>query len=190
MPEVNSNFLQEKIIKQAVAILGASQSFPNSGNKLDNVENLCNGFISSAMEEVFLKINWKSAIETVPKTKGNENSFTLVKTNDCIRIISLAPSNIEWYVLKRELYFRGHNLDSGFYYSGKILKQIKLNENIEMPSSFSTLCSFYLASRIAHTLYADSIFTDGMKKQYLNELSDAKISEHFDYHLVNSSKFM
>ena len=97
----------------------------------------------------------------------------------------MAPSNIEWYVLKRELYFRGYNLDSGFYYSGNILKQIKLNQNIEMQSSFSTLYSFYLASRIAHTLYSDSIFTDGMKKQYLNELSDAKISEHFDHHLIN-----
>jgi hypothetical protein len=33
-------FIQEKIIKQAVAILGTTQNIQNAGNKVDNAERI------------------------------------------------------------------------------------------------------------------------------------------------------
>jgi hypothetical protein len=182
-------FLQEKIIKQAVAILGATQYIQNAGNKLDNAERICDVFVSSAIEEVFLSILWKNAVELIPKTEGKVDEFTCLAINDCIKVITIAPSNIEWYVDKNKLYFKGKNLDGGFYYSNRLLKQLQSNSEVEIPNIFLTLCSLYLASNVAHSLYCDSIFTDGMKKQYLQKIEEAKKLHYFDYHLVNSARF-
>jgi hypothetical protein len=182
-------FIQEKTIKQAVAILGATQSIQNAGNKLDNAERICSVFVSSAMEEVFLSVLWKDAVELIPKTQGKMDEFIQVTIDDCIKIIGITPSNIEWYVDKNKLYFKGESLDGGFYYSNRLLKKLQSNIEVELPSTFLILCSLYLASNVAHALYSDSIFTDGMKKQYLQKVEEAKKLHFFDYHLVNSARF-
>ncbi len=182
-------FLQEKIIKQAIAILGSTQAVHNSGNKLDNAERICDVFVSSAIEEVFLAVTWRQAVELIPKTPGQNDKFTDIGINDCIKVITIAPSNIEWYVDKNKLYFKGNNLDGGFYYANLVLKRLQSNEWVEVPSIFLTLCSLYLAAHVAHALYSDSIFTDGLKKQYLQKIEETKKLHYFDYHLVNSARF-
>lgn len=182
-------FIQEKIIKQAVAILGATQSIQNAGNKLDNAERICSVFVSSAIEEVFLSILWKDAVELIPKTEGKDDEFMQVAIDDCIKVISITPSNIEWYVDKNKLYFKGKNLDGGFYYSNRLLDKLQSNIDVKMPNIFLILCSLYLASNVAHALYSDSIFTDGMRKQYLQKVEEARKLHFFDYHLVNSARF-
>lgn len=182
-------FIQEKIIKQAVAILGATQSIQNAGNKLDNAERICGVFVSSAIEEVFLSILWKDAVELIPKTEGKDDEFIQVAIDDCIKVISITPSNIEWYVDKNKLYFKGKNLDGGFYYSNRLLDKLQSNIDVKMPNIFLILCSLYLAANVAHALYSDSIFTDGMRKQYLQKVEEARKLHFFDYHLVNSARF-
>lgn len=183
-------FIQEKITKQAVAILGATQSIQNAGNKVDNAERICSVFVSSAIEEVFLSVLWKDAVELIPRTEGKSDEFMQVAISDCIKVISITPSNIEWYVDKNKLYFKGESLNGGFYYSNQLLKKLQSNIDIEMPNIFLILCSLYLASNVAHSLYCDSIFTDGMRKQYLQKIEEAKKLHFFDYHLVNSARFV
>ncbi len=187
--DVSNMFIQEKIIKQALAILGATQSIQNAGVKLDNAERICDVFVQSAIEEVFLAITWKDAVELIPQKDGKIDAFTNVGVSDCIKVITIAPSNIEWYVDKKKIYFKGSSLDSGFYYSNKILKELQNNTDVDIPNIFITLCSLYLASNASHALYSDSIFTDGMKKQYLQKIEEAKKLHFFDYHLINSARF-
>ena len=80
-------------------------------------------------------------------------------------------------------------MEGGFYYSNRLLKKLQSNIEVELPNTFLILCSLYLASNVAHALYSDSIFTDGMKKQYLQKVEEARKLHFFDYHLVNSARF-
>jgi hypothetical protein len=181
--------IREQIIKQAIAILGSSELVQNSGNKLDNAERMCAVFVRSAIEEVFLSILWKGAIKLITKTEGKVNEFIFVPSiDDCVKAITITPSNTEWYIDDKKLYFKGRELASGFYYSEKYLKDI-LNERIsDVPSMFIMLCSLYLASHVAHSLYSNSIFTDGMKRQYLQKIEETKKLHYFDYNLMFSGR--
>ena len=182
--------IKEQIIKQAIAIIGSSIAVVNSGNKLDNAERICSVFVKPAIEEVFLSILWKDAIKLIPRSAGKSNEFVFVPDiNDCVKIIAISPSNCQWYIDKKKIYFKGKELSGGFYYSDEYLKNI-LNEQItDLPSMFIILCSLYLASNIAHTLYSDSVFTDGIKKQYLQKIEETKKLYYFDYNLTYSGRF-
>jgi hypothetical protein len=57
-----------------------------------------------------------------------------------------------------------------------------------VPSMFIMLCSLYLASHVAHSLYSNSIFTDGMKRQYLQKIEETKKLHYFDYNLMFSGR--
>ena len=72
--------IRQQIIKQAVAILGASDLVENSSHKLDSAEKMCAVFVKSAIEEVFLSILWKDAIKLIPKTEGRIGEFIAVPT--------------------------------------------------------------------------------------------------------------
>jgi hypothetical protein len=181
--------IRQQIIKQAIAILGASDLVENSSHKLDSAEKMCAVFVRSAIEEVFLSILWKDAIKLLPKTEGRIGEFIVVPAIDsCVKVVAIAPSNIEWYIDNKQLYFKGRELSSGFYYSDEYLHAI-LNERIrDIPSIFITLCSLYLASNVAHSIYSNSVFTDGMKKQYLQKIEETRKLYYFDYHVINAGR--
>ena len=182
-------FLRDKIISEAIAIVGSSNYAIASGNRFDNAEKICRAFINSAIEEVYLSVNWPQGIERIPRTKGYAEKFTKVAIKDCVKVITITPSKMEWYIDKKELYFKSAKLEGGFYYSAKLLKDILVNKETDLPYTFSTLCAMYLASAIAHSLYSESIFTEGLRGAYLQKIEETRKLHHFDYHLVNSARF-
>jgi hypothetical protein len=182
-------FLRDKIISEAIAIVGSSNYAITSGNRADNAEKICGAFINSAIEEVYLSINWPQAIERIPRTDGDEDKFTKIAIADCVKVITISPSKMEWYINKKELYFKSDKLEGGFYYSASLLKDILANKQVDLPYTFSTLCAMYLASAIAHSLYSESVFTEGLRVAYLQKIEETRKLHQFNYHLVNSARF-
>jgi len=196
--------VQDKIITQACSIVGSSQYAVNTGHKADSVERLCGVFVDAAIEEVYLAINWAKGIRKIPPTEGSVDKFTQVllpqleylgsrgmeKIDDgAVKIISIAPSNFEWYIDNEQIYFKSEKLENGFYYSTGVLDRVLNESRVNMPNMFAVLCAMFLSANVAQAIYANSEFTEGLRVNYLTALEETKKVHQFDYHLFNSARF-
>ena len=185
--------MKQEIIRKALVFLGInSGGLERSGAKLSKAENLCEEFVGNAIEETFLVAKWPFALKLCSGQAGETGKFTLLdKVSDCLKVAVITPSNLEWYCEGEKFYFKGSRLDSLFYYSKEILQHLLNNNNIyvkQVPESFRLLASLALVSQISFAMYSDSLFADGLKKQYLIKLDEVRRIYAVDYNLVNSGE--
>lgn len=187
--------MKHEIIKKASVILGSYGSI-NAGSKISKSENLCEEFVSSVIEDVVLSVKWSFALKRVDNiagsNDGNYSDFTeITNINDCIKIAVIVPSNLQFYSENGRIYFKGGKLTSLFYYSGRIIEALLCNDNMawrQVPESFKLLASLNLAAVVAFAMYSDSLFADGLKKQYLIKLEQVKQVYSMNYNLTNSGE--
>jgi len=184
--------MKQEIIRKALVLLGGNYGSSQGGNTTSKAENLCEEFVSSAIEEALLSVKWDFALKRVDKIEADTSGFKIVPNiEDCLKLAVIVPSNLEFYTETGKIYFKGGNLTSLFYYSGKILELLLNNDgNIWKltPQNFRLLTALSLASKVAFALYSDSLFADGLKKQYLINLEQAKRSFSTCYNIVNSGE--
>jgi hypothetical protein len=187
--------MKQEIIRKALVLLGSSSSNygdNRSGSSLSKAENLCEEFVNSAIEEALLSVKWDFALKRIDKIEANTGGFKQVpNVEDCIKLAVIVPSNLEFYTEAGKIYFKSGNLNSLFYYSGTIIELLLNNDGRiwnNVPQNFKLLTSLSLASRVAFALYSDSLFADGLKKQYLIHLDQAKRLYNTSYNLVNSGE--
>jgi len=186
--------MKQEIIDKALVLLGSNSGVSNmpSGTAISKAENLCEKFINAAIEEVVLSIKWDFALKRMDKIDADTNGFKEVPNiEDCIKLAVIVPSNLEFYVELGKIYFKGGNLTSLFYYSGKILELLLNNDGRVWkltPQNFKLLASLSLASKVAFNLYSDSLFADGLNKQYLLHLERVRRTFSMGYNLVNSGE--
>jgi hypothetical protein len=58
----------------------------------------------------------------------------------------------------------------------------------QVPESFKLLAALSLVSQISFAMYSDSLFSDGLKKQYLIKLEEVRRIYSMDYNMVNSGE--
>jgi hypothetical protein len=187
--------MKQEITRKALVLLGSNSSnygSTSSGSSATKAENLCEEFVNSAIEEALLSVKWDFALKRVDKIEGNSSEFKAVSgIEDCIKLAVIVPSNLEFYVESGKIYFKGGNLNSLFYYSGKIIELLINNDGrawSSTPQNFRLLTALSLASKVAFALYSDSLFADGLKKQYLIHLDQAKRLYNIGYNIVNSGE--
>lgn len=191
--------MKQEIIRKALTLLGTSSgALSNSGSKISKAENLCEEFVLPAIEETFLTVKWPFALRRVDNIENileagkfaEADKFKEVEgIDDCMKVAVIVPSNLEWYIEAGKIYFKGKKLNSLFYHSRTNLEHL-LNNNsayiVQVPESFKLLSSLSLVSQISFAMYSDSLFADGLKKQYLIKLDEARRIYSVDYNLVNS----
>ena len=184
--------MKQDIIKKAITILG-SYSGINAGTRISKCENLCEEFVSSAIEDTVLSVKWSFALKRVDNIDNNNaNGFTeIAGINDSIKLAVIVPSNLQFYTENGKIYFKGGKISSLFYYSRKIIDNMLCNDsNIwkQVPESFKLLSSLNLAAMVAFAMYSDSLFADGLKKQYLIKLEQTRQVYSLNYNLTNSGE--
>jgi|GEM_PF-1943873 len=187
--------MKQEIIRKALVLLGSNSGnyeSRQSGNSLSKAENLCEEFINSSIEEAFLSVKWDFALKRVDNIENDGDKFKQVpNTLDCLKIAVIVPSNLEFYTESGSIYFKGGNLVSAIYYSGKVIELLLQGDGriwSNTPQNFKLLVSLSLASKVAFALYSDSLFADGLKKQYLISLEQAKRTFSIGYNIVNSGE--
>ena len=182
--------MQNVIIKKAVILLGSSGGLEGS-SKTSKAENLCEEFASSVIEETLLAVKWPFALKRIDNIEGESGVFKEIpEVNDCLKVAVIAPSNLEWYIEGEKIYFKGEHLSSIFYYPKRVLAGLLNNDSSItrlVPESFKLLAALSLASQVSFATYADSIFTDGLKKQYLIKLDEVRRIYSVDYNIINSA---
>ena len=183
--------MKHEIIKKAIIILG-SYSGINSSSKTSKSENLCEEFVASVIEDTILSVKWSFALKRIDNIEGNTSSFTeIANVDDCIKLAVIVPSNLQFYLESGRIYFKGDRLTSIFYYSKRIIDNLLSNDSIfwrQVPESFKMLASLNLATQVAFAMYSDSLFADGLKKQYLLKLEQIRQIYSIDYNLINSGE--
>lgn len=185
--------MKQDIVKKATIILGAYNGI-NGDSKTSKCEHLCEEFVASAIEDTTLSIKWSFALRRVDniENKGNAKDFTeIADINDCIKLAVIVPSNLEFYLDSGKIYFKGGKLHSLFYYAKKIIDNMLMNDNLiwkQVPESFKQLCGLNLVAQVAFAMYSDSLFADGLKKQYLIKLEQTRQVYSLNYNLTNSGE--
>ena len=182
---------KEQIISQASIIVGSGQFSIGSSERVSKIRNLSEAFVDSVMEDIFLSVKWNFAIKNSNVITSNINIsiFSDSGINDCLKVVSIIPGNVEWYIDNKKLFFKGR-VDRVFYYSDTVLQEIlSYGYNKNLPSTYINLCGLSLASQIAHSMYSDSVFTDGLKAQYLRKLDEVKRVHYFECNIENSANF-
>lgn len=186
--------MKQEIIKKAVVILGANGGISSGGGRISKAEELCEEFVNPAIEETLLTVKWSFALQRVDniEAKDSRNSFTIVPhINNCVKCAVIVPSNLQFYTEAGKIYFKGGKLTSLFFYSQKIIDNL-LNDCSatwqQVPSSFKLLAALSLAAQVSFAMYSDSLFTDGLKKQYLIKLEETRRIYSVDYNLINSGE--
>jgi len=189
--------LKNEIIRKSLVLIGAAASgISSSGNKTSKAETLANEFVDSAIEETMLAVRWNFALKQVRNINtsvidGNNGKefIQIADITDCLKVAVIVPSNLEWYVEQGRIYFQGKKVETIFYYSAELLEQLLSNDQQLMrivPTGFVSLASLSLAAQIAFALYSDSVFADGLRRQYLLKLEEMRQTYSIDYNLVNS----
>ncbi len=185
--------MKQEIIRKALVLLGInSGNLERVGGKVTKAEHLCSEFASHAIEETFLAARWSFALKLAGSQKGEAGRFVeLAGVSDCIKPAVIVPSNLEWYCQADKLYFKGARLDSVFYYSRELLKQL-LSFDVrlarQVPESFRLLSALSLVGQVGFALYSDSLFVEAFRKQYLLKLEEVRRIYTVDYNLVNSGE--
>lgn len=182
--------MQNVIIKKALVLLGSGSGSLEDSGKNSKAENLCEEFVGSSIEETMLAVRWAFALKRVSNIEGENQEFREVpQVNDCLKIAVIAPSNLEWYTKEGKVYFKG-NMSTMFYYPKRVLDGL-LNNDIgitrQVPESFKLLSALSLAAQVSFALYSDSIFTEGLRKQYLLKLDEVRRVYSVDCNIVNSA---
>ncbi|WP_250311003.1 hypothetical protein [Rickettsia endosymbiont of Oedothorax gibbosus] len=189
------NYRETGIIKKAVVILGANGGISSSSGRISKAEELCEEFVNTAIEDTVLTVKWSFALKRVDNIEAHEitgNNFTEVANiNDCIKCAVIVPSNLQFYTEAGKIYFKGGKLTSLFYYSKRIIDNLLNNDTTtwqQVPSGFKLLAALSLAWQVSFAMYSDSLFTDGLKKQYLIKLDETTRIYSVDYNLINSGE--
>ncbi|WP_425362784.1 hypothetical protein [Candidatus Tisiphia endosymbiont of Hybos culiciformis] len=185
--------MKYEIIKKAVVLLGSNVGISSiGGGRVSKAEELCEEFVNPAIEDTILMVKWSFALRRVDNIEGNRQNFTEVPDiNDCIKCAVIVPSNLQFYTEAGKIYFKGGKLTSLFYYSRKIVDNLLNNDTTiwqQVPASFKLLAALSLASQVSFAMYSDSIFADGLKKQYLIKLEETRRIYAVDYNLINSGE--
>lgn len=182
--------IRTEIIKKALVIAGSSLSSSVSGSKYSKAEMLAEEFADSSIEEVLLSASWDFAINHIREVAGDLEQFTeITGVTDCLKVDMINPSNLEWYTENGRIYFKGNRLDNIFYHSGNVLQRLlEGDRTLQIPSSFKFLVALSLASQISFALYSDSIFTEGLRRQYLLKLEEVRNLYSLDCNIVNSGR--
>lgn len=187
--------MKQEIIKKAVVILGANGGISSSSGRISKAEELCEEFVNTAIEDTVLTVKWSFALKRVDNIEAYEitgNNFTEVANiNDCIKCAVIVPSNLQFYTEAGRIYFKGGKLTSLFYYSKRIIDNLLNNDTTtwqQVPSGFKLLAALSLAWQVSFAMYSDSLFTDGLKKQYLIKLDETTRIYSVDYNLINSGE--
>ncbi|HJD55392.1 MAG TPA: hypothetical protein LFW21_01825 [Rickettsia endosymbiont of Pyrocoelia pectoralis] len=186
--------MKQEIIHKALVLLGSNSGISNmpSGTANSKAENLCQEFVSSAIEEVALSVKWDFVLKRIDNIDGANSEFKEIENiRDCIKVAVIVPSNREFYVETGKIYFKGDSLTSLFYYSKTVIDLLLQSDGIAwqiVPQSFKLLASLNLAAQTAFAMYSDSLFADGLKKQYLIRLEEARRIYSIGYNLVNSGE--
>jgi hypothetical protein len=185
-----------EIIKKAVVLLGSNVSISSiGGGRVSKAEELCEEFVNPAIEDTILMVKWSFAlrrVDNIEANKANRHNFTEVpEINDCIKCAVIVPSNLQFYTEAGKIYFKGGKLTSLFYYSRNIVDNLLNNDTTiwqQVPASFKLLAALSLASQVSFAMYSDSLFADGLKKQYLIKLEETRRIYAVDYNLINSGE--
>nr|WP_253308260.1 hypothetical protein [Rickettsia endosymbiont of Ceutorhynchus assimilis] len=187
--------MKEEIIRKALVLLGSNSNIQGNisgGNAANKAENLCEEFVEAAIEENVLSVKWGFALKRIDNIEGEESSFKPIPgINDCVKVAVIVPSNLEFYIESGRVYFKGGKLTSIFYYSQQSIELLLDNDKTawrQIPQSFKLLCSLGLASQVAFAMYSDSLFADGLKRQYLIRLEEARRIHSIGYNLINSGE--
>nr|WP_253307819.1 hypothetical protein [Rickettsia endosymbiont of Ceutorhynchus assimilis] len=187
--------MKQEIIRKAIVVLGSSSNIQSSiqnGNAASKAENLCEEFVEASIEESILSVKWGFALKRVDNIEGEATGFKLLPDiTDCVKVAVIVPSNLEFYIEAGRIYFKGNRLTSIFYYSGKVIELLLTGDGIawqNVPQSFKLLASLGLAAQVAFAMYSDSLFADGLKRQYLIRLEEARRIHSIGYNLVNSGE--
>ena len=188
--------LKEQILSQASVIIGNGRFNEGTSIKVDRTRDVSEVFIDSIMEDVFLSVRWNFAISRWDNSKNltSPREFKETGITDCLKVVSIIDGICEWYITDERLYFQGENLKQIFYYSGNKLKEIIESSNTrgrgaKLPFSYINVCGIALASEIAHSIYGDSVLTEGLKAQYLRKLNEMKQIHQFDCNIDNAGNF-
>jgi len=187
--------MKADIIRKAVIILGSYQGTNNQGmyssSKITRAEQLAEEFINSIIEEVTLAVKWSFALKQLRNIEGSTEFTVIEHITDCIKIAVISPSNIQFYLDQGRIYFKGSRISSLFYYSrdfinGLLADDLRIWQQVT--EAFKLLTALNLAASIAFAMYCDSLFADGLKKQYLIKLEQTKQIYSFNYNLDNSGE--
>ncbi|MCC8372028.1 MAG: hypothetical protein LN568_04750 [Rickettsia endosymbiont of Pseudomimeciton antennatum] len=188
--------MKYEIIKKAVVLLGSNVGISSiGGGRVSKAEELCEEFVNPAIEDTVLMVKWSFAlrrVDNIEANKDNRNNFTEIPDiNDCIKCAVIVPSNLQFYTEAGKIYFKGGKLTSLFYYSRNVVDNLLENNRTiwqQVPASFKLLAALSLASQVSFAMYSDSVFTDGLKKQYLIKLEETRRIYGVDYNLINSGE--
>lgn len=185
--------MKAAISQKAMVLLGASNSNLAGSSKIAKTEHLCEELVTGAIEEVTLAVKWSFALKRVASVDNDrQGEFKAIEgVTDCIKVAIITPSNLEWYTGSGRIYFKGNKLSTLFYYSKSLLDSLLSGEpaiSRQVPESFKLLAALSLASQVSFALYADSVFTDGLKKQFLLKLEEVRRTYSIDYNLINSAE--
>jgi len=184
--------MKQDIIRKATIILGSYGGINSGSSRASKAEELCGEFTEGVIEDTVLSVRWPFALKRVASIEGMGSEFKVIEgVNDCIKLAVIAPSNLEFYIDGGRICFKGARLEFLFYYSKKVINNLIDNDLAiwrEVPENFKTLASMNLAAQIAFAMYSDSMFADGLKKQYLHKLEEIRRIYSLDYNLVNSGQ--
>ncbi|MCP4653663.1 MAG: hypothetical protein GY858_09845 [Candidatus Omnitrophica bacterium] len=189
------NSLKEQILSQASIIVGNGNFSPGANERIERTRNVADTFIDSVMEDMFLAVGWGFAIRCFsnPDNIRNQGEFTTTSIKDCLKVVSIVPGICQWYILNEELFFKGADLERAFYFSGERIRSLITKTSTEhtfkIPFSYISLCGLALASEITHSIHSESVFTDGLKAQYLRKLKETREIHQFDYNIENAATF-
>jgi hypothetical protein len=185
--------MKQEIIRKALVLLCSNSGISSipSGTAIAKAENLCEEFVASAIEEVALSVKWDFVLKRIDNIEGGSEFKITPNINDCIKVAVIVPSNREFYVETGKIYFKGGSINALFYYSRMIIDLLLKSDGITwqlVPQNFKLLAALSLAAQVAFAMYSDSLFADGLKKQYLIRLEEARRIYSIGYNLVNSGE--
>ena len=173
------------IIRQAKILLG-HVPLDSHGNKATKMDILCKEMYESAREEVLHSVYWPFALKKIEKKVGSVLNFVEADAvTDCERVAIISPSRLEHYCLGGKIYFKGGDLDICFYYPIDIDRYVM---NKKIPNNFIFLAGLCLASNVSFALYSDSVFTEGLRNQYLRKQKELQETCGIKFEIRNSTR--
>ena len=191
------------IMDKACTLLGSSLS--THSDRYSKAQTLCQSFMNAAIEEVYLAIPWPFGLERILREyeSPKPEEFVCYRNRadvdyaDVLKILTYAPSNLEWFVMGHGFFFKGQRLKQLVHWSVRILDELKAHiasSRIDqrawgfgqIPDSFVMLAAYNLATNVAYPLHGDATFTDGIRLQYLKKLEECKRLYATEWHIQDA----
>ena len=173
------------IARQAKILLGHAP-LGSHGSKASKMDILCEEMFESAREEALYSVYWPFALKKIENKRGSAFNFVEAEgVDDCGRVAIISPSRLEFYCVEGKIYFKGGDLDICFYYPIDINQHVKFKG---VPTNFISLSALCLASNVSFALYSDSVFTEGLRNQYLRKQKDLQESCGMKFEIRNSAR--